>query len=49
MVDGIPADADEEAVRTLAAAESRIAEQLGGKQIVKVVYVPGRLFSFVVK
>jgi leucyl-tRNA synthetase len=45
----IPAAAGEEAVRALAAAEPRVAEQLAGKQIIKVVYVPGRLFSFVVK
>jgi leucyl-tRNA synthetase len=45
----IPADADQETARKATAAEPRIAENLAGKQIVKVVYVPGRLLSFVVK
>ncbi len=45
----IPADADQETVQKMAASDARVAEYLAGKQIVKVVYVPGRLFSFVVK
>jgi leucyl-tRNA synthetase len=45
----IPADADQDSVQKMAMADARIAEYLAGKQIVKVVYVPGRLFSFVVK
>jgi leucyl-tRNA synthetase len=45
----VPADADPSAVLAAAKAESRISEQLAGKQIVKEIVVPGRLVSFVVK
>ncbi len=45
----IAADADQEAAQTAALAEPRVAENLAGKQIIKAVYVPGRLLSFVVK
>ncbi|MCE9632306.1 MAG: leucine--tRNA ligase [Planctomycetia bacterium] len=45
----MPADADAEAMKAAAAADPRIAEQLAGKEIVKVVAVPGRLVNFVVK
>jgi leucyl-tRNA synthetase len=45
----LPAGADQEAAQKAAATEPRIAEYLSGKQLVKVVYVPGRLLSFVVK
>jgi formylglycine-generating enzyme required for sulfatase activity len=40
---------DLQASQSTAMADVRVAENLAGKQIVKVVYVPGRLFSFVVK
>jgi leucyl-tRNA synthetase len=43
----VPRDAREEDVRRLALAEPRVAEQLKGKEIVRVVVVPGRLVSVV--
>ncbi|MBI3863708.1 MAG: leucine--tRNA ligase [Planctomycetia bacterium] len=45
----VPSDADQSVVESAARADARIAEQLAGKQIVKIIYVPGRLLSFVVK
>ncbi len=45
----VAADADAEAMKAAAAADPKIAEQLAGKQIVKVVAVPGRLVNFVVR
>jgi leucyl-tRNA synthetase len=45
----VPADADADAMKAAAAADPKIAEQLAGKEIVKVVAVPGRLVNFVVK
>ncbi len=42
-------DADEATARSQAEAMPRIAEQLDGKEIVRVVYVAGRLLNFVVK
>jgi leucyl-tRNA synthetase len=45
----LPAGADQEAAQKAATAEPRVAENLAGKQIVKIVYVPGRLLSFVVQ
>jgi leucyl-tRNA synthetase len=45
----VPADADADAMKAAAAADPKIAEQLSGKEIVKVVAVPGRLVNFVVK
>jgi leucyl-tRNA synthetase len=45
----VPADTDADAMKAAAAADPKIAELLAGKQIVKVVAVPGRLVNFVVK
>ncbi|NBX30326.1 leucine--tRNA ligase, partial [bacterium] len=45
----VPAGADAEAMKAAAAADPKIAEHLAGRQIVKVVAVPGRLVNFVVK
>jgi len=45
----VPADADEASVRSLAEAAPRVAEQLSGHEIVRAVYVPGRLLNFVVR
>jgi leucyl-tRNA synthetase len=45
----VVADADAEAMKAAAIADPKIAEQLAGKEIVKVVAVPGRLVNFVVK
>jgi leucyl-tRNA synthetase len=45
----VPADASAKQLESAARADGRIAELLDGKQIVKVIAVPGRLVSFVVK
>ncbi|MFM7035211.1 MAG: leucine--tRNA ligase [Planctomycetia bacterium] len=45
----VPADADAAAMQAAAAADPKIAEQLAGKTIVKVVAVPGRMVNFVVR
>ncbi|MFA7248550.1 MAG: leucine--tRNA ligase [Dehalococcoidia bacterium] len=45
----VPPDADEATARATADAQPRIAEQIAGKEIVRVVYVPGRLLNFVVR
>jgi leucyl-tRNA synthetase len=45
----VPADADAEAMKAAAAADPRIAELLTGREIVKVVAVPGRLVNFVLR
>jgi leucyl-tRNA synthetase len=44
-----PADADESAAVALAKADSKIAGNLDGKQVVKTIYVSGKLLNFVVK
>ncbi len=44
-----PMDSDEVAVTELAKADEKIAANLAGKQIVKTIYVPNKLLSFVVK
>jgi leucyl-tRNA synthetase len=43
----VPADADAAAMEAAAIADPRIAEQLAGRRVVKVVAVPGRLVNFV--
>jgi len=45
----VAADADAETMKAAAAADPKIAELLTGREIVKVVAVPGRLVNFVVK
>jgi leucyl-tRNA synthetase len=45
----VPADSDQEALVAAARADSRIAELLAGKEIVKTIVVPGKLVNFVVK
>jgi len=45
----VPADADAETMKAAAAADPRIAELLAGREIVKVVAVPGRLVNFVLR
>ena len=42
-------EADEASVRALASERPRVAEQLAGAQIAKVIYVPGRLLNLVVR
>ncbi len=45
----VPADADEERVRTVAIADENVARHLEGLTVTKAVYVPGRLLSLVVR
>ena len=45
----VPADIDAKALEAAARADARIAELLAGKQVVKVIVVPGRLVNFVIK
>ena len=45
----VPADADEEAVGSLALADERVKAAIEGKEIVKVLVVKGRLVNIVVK
>ena len=44
----VPKEAAKEAVLEAAAAEENVARLLAGKQIVKSIYVPGRIVNFVV-
>jgi leucyl-tRNA synthetase len=44
-----PADADPATLERIARADEKIAAQLGLKQVVKVVVVPGRLVNFVTR
>ena len=45
----LPAGAGEAAARAAAEALPRIAEQLAGREVVRVIYVPGRLVNIVVR
>jgi leucyl-tRNA synthetase len=45
----IPAGCDQAAALNAARADSRVADQLAGKQIVKEIFVPDRLLNLVVK
>ena len=45
----VPADADAATIEAAAAAEPKIAALLAGKQVIKVIAVPGRMVNFVVK
>ncbi|HJQ81914.1 MAG TPA: leucine--tRNA ligase [Lacipirellulaceae bacterium] len=45
----VPPDADAKQLEAAARADARTAEMLAGKQIIKVIPVPGRLINFVVK
>jgi leucyl-tRNA synthetase len=45
----VPADSDEAALKEAALADERVQAALGGKQVVKVVVVPGKLVNFVVR
>lgn len=45
----VPADLDEEATREAALELPRIQEQISGKQVQRVIVVPGRLVNVVVK
>jgi leucyl-tRNA synthetase len=43
----IPADADEEAVKTAALADAGVQKHIGGLAVKKVIYVPGKLVNVV--
>jgi leucyl-tRNA synthetase len=45
----VPTDADAAAIEAAARADERIAELIDGKQIVKLIVVPGRLVNIVIK
>jgi leucyl-tRNA synthetase len=45
----VPADATEETVLERALADERVRAFIAGKQIVKEIYVPGKLVNIVVK
>lgn len=45
----IPADAEQDAVLALAKADPAVAEAIDGKNIVKEIYVKGRLVNIVAK
>ena len=45
----VPAGADEAFVRKVALANEKVKAAIAGKQVVKVVYVPGKLLNIVVK
>ena len=45
----VAADADEAGVRAAAEASERVAAALDGQQVVRVIYVPGRLLNLVVR
>ena len=45
----VPADADKETILDLALAREKIQPWLEGKEVVKKIYVPGKLVSVVVK
>ena len=45
----VPAEADAQQIEAAARADERIAALLAGKQVVKVIVVPGRLINFVVR
>jgi len=45
----VPSDANAAALESAAKADERVAELIGGKQIVKVIVVPGRLVNIVIK
>jgi leucyl-tRNA synthetase len=45
----VPADSSEDFVKERALADEKIAAMLAGKQIVKVIYVPGKLVNIVIR
>ncbi len=45
----VPADASEEQMKAAALADARIAAEIAGKDIVKVICVPGRLVNIVIR
>ena len=45
----VPADASEDLVISRALADEKVQAAIAGKQIVKKIYVPGKLLNIVVK
>jgi leucyl-tRNA synthetase len=45
----VPADSDERALEAAALADDNVSRTIEGKQIVKVIVVPGRLINVVVR
>jgi len=45
----VSADATEDEIKQLAAEQENVAQYTAGKQVVKTIYVPGKLVNFVVK
>lgn len=45
----VPADADQDTVVGVAKADERVAQLTEGKNVVKEIYVPGRMVNLVVK
>lgn len=45
----VPADSDQATILAAAREDARIAELLRGKEVVKTIYVPGKLVNFVVR
>jgi leucyl-tRNA synthetase len=45
----IPAEADVEAMKAAAQADEKVAARIAGKQIVKIIAVPGKMVNLVVK
>lgn len=45
----VDADATEESITKAAQEDARVAQHLAGKQVVKTIFVPGKLVNFVVK
>ncbi len=45
----LPADSDQEAIKTVALADDKVKARVEGKSIVKVIVVPGKLVNLVVK
>jgi leucyl-tRNA synthetase len=45
----VPAGSDKAALEAAARGDAHVAEWLAGKQVVKVIVVPGRMVNFVAK
>ena len=45
----VPVDSDQAAILALAKEEAHVKEFITGKEIIKVIYVPGRLMNLVIK
>jgi leucyl-tRNA synthetase len=45
----VPKDADQSAIEAAAKSDAAVAQNLAGKSIAKVIFVPGKLLNFVVK